>query len=96
MSNWQPIATAPLNTPVLVYDAVRRRNNAGVCGGIVGHVDMDPHIYVAVQRLNYYDKATEWLSDLVQFETGWESTGSYTLTVNLQPTHWQPLPEPPV
>ncbi len=81
--NWQPIEIAPENVAVLVYD---------------------PHDYSGEGAFSYQSRpkcivaireGTRWTSDLVEFETGWGSTGSYTITFELSPTHWMPLPEPP-
>jgi hypothetical protein len=92
MADWERIETAPKDgRAVLVYAPGCRRGHIGVEGYVSGDLD----IAVAEWNGNRSGGGT-WAGDLVSFEIGWESTGSYTVTVDLKPTHWMPLPEPPV
>lgn len=97
--NWQSIETAPRNTPVLVWAPNARADCDGHFAG-----DELPVIAVLKDKNAYFRKYDpsygwreewEWRSDLVEFESGWESTGSYTVEIRLQPTHWMPLPAGP-
>lgn len=88
MSEWQPIATAPKNVPVLVWPSNR--------GTAEGHFAGNDHLPVIAEFVvTKYDPDGTWRSDLTEFERGWESTGSYTIAIPLAPTHWAPLLEPP-
>jgi hypothetical protein len=85
MSKWQPISTAPEDVLILVYDPLTERSQGGLLFPSVAG------FFVA----RYCSGYERWESDLVEFESGWESTGSYNMTATLNPTHWMPLPEPP-
>lgn len=85
--NWQPIETAPKNgTPVLVWAP----NSRGDAEGWFRRAQLGCAIasYSGIF-------GGGWYGDLVRFEYGWESTGSYTVDIRLEPTHWMPLPGPP-
>lgn len=87
MSEWQPIETAPPDVPVLVFDPYLHDGAGAWCYCRENR----PSVFVAV-----FDSTSEWWTgDLVELEGGWESTGSFTVTQQLYPTHWMPLPEPP-
>lgn len=83
MSDWQPIETAPENEAVLIYDPYEHFGEGAFLS------QSRPECFVAIRE------GGRWTSDLVEFEYGWASTGSYTVTQELFPTHWMPLPEPP-
>lgn len=84
---WQPISTAPKDGAALIYDPGNRRR--GCEGAWSWNIPLDPNIFVALCERG------RWTSDVVEFEQGWESIGSYTITQELFPTHWMPLPSPP-
>ena len=85
MTEWRPIDTAPVGEPVLIYDPHQTYGE----GAWSWCNDERPCVIVAIQGNQ------GWCGDLVEFEIGWESTGSYTVTQQFSPTHWMPLPEPP-
>ena len=95
MSNWQPIETAPRDgTAVLVWVPGAREGAEGAWGR---HGKNTPSVAVAkYDDYKWRPEEERWTGDIVEFESGWESTGSYNVTVALKPTHWMPLPEPPV
>jgi hypothetical protein len=86
-NQWQPVRTAPKDTAVLVYDPTEHVDGEGAWQY---NGQGRPHVFVAI--LDNYD---HWISDLVMLEYGWESTGPFTETEDLHPTHWMPLPEAP-
>lgn len=88
--DWQPISTAPKDgRAILVWDPKARERE--VCGvWYYSYKEAVPAVVVA----KWYGR--HWGSDLVAFEVGWESTGSYTIDIELNPTHWMPLPGSPV
>lgn len=87
--SWQPIETAPTDgSAVLIYSP------AGVDKSYLSYEEGFPsHIVVGRYR------SGQWITPFVTVETygGSEYTGTWTETENItaEPTHWQPLPEPP-
>jgi hypothetical protein len=94
--SWQPIETAPVEVPVRCGPPGTRD---GACGVFSGE---SVRVAVAILKQDYFKKyyndqscPDRWYGDIVEFEHGWESTGSYTMVVVLHPTHWMPLPAAP-
>ena len=83
---WQPIDTAPEHEVVLIFceDNPRYGCDGGLCWD-----DSVPGIFVAICEDG------RWTSDLVEFALGFESSGPCTVTQELCPIHWMPLPESP-
>lgn len=98
MSEWKPIEEAPTDgTPVLLY-----------VPGIISWNRKDgmPDIVVGIWaslgfgRTSFDNGRTwhthGWFSDVGDVDQGYESTGAYFEHEMLRPTHWMPLPSPPV
>lgn len=69
MADWQPIETAPRNTPVLVFSPDAS----------------EPKVLLA-HCLDFGD------GDGAEWYDVWQETG---YPIDADPSHWQPLPEPP-
>jgi hypothetical protein len=83
---WQPIETAPIEAnkpadPMLLF-----------CPGVTSwnRYDNASAILVGAWGGRY------WYSDIGDVDQGYESTGAYFEREPLCPTHWMPLPAPPV
>lgn len=88
MSAWRPIEIAKLDgKPVLLFcPGVNDWNRPdGIGEMVVGLWESD----------SYSQGKGQWVSDIGDVDLGYESTGAYFERAALQPTHWQPLPEPP-
>jgi hypothetical protein len=86
VSVWRPIETAPRDgTSLLLYvPGVRTWNRpTDIADRVVG-----------LWSLNFADEG-RWISDIGDVDQGYESTGSYWVVEELQPTHWLALPDPP-
>lgn len=82
-SEWRPIETAPEHKEVLLY-----REDAGVFTGI---------FTAAEEFLSDSDAAKLSIDDLESQDWfGGDYTGSWRLDGDEKPTHWQPLPAPPL
>lgn len=97
MSEWLPIETAPRDGSIVLLWAPNARDK---CEGDLTYTDCDV-VVGRWQKSNWHktdenhEPTGQWESDLVEFEVGWESTGSYTRHHAIKPTHWMPLPSPP-
>lgn len=84
-NGWQPISTAPKDgTPILIWEP-------------------GPHAFGNRERHNEYDERGKVISfaeyDDVRWAIGyWRPTGSWgnRNAARVNPTHWMPLPAPPV
>lgn len=87
MTIWQPILTAPMNgTPILVYLPIPIDTNF-VCG------------YASVEKISivvaWWD-GSGWHSGFCDEGSADTEGFSSPVMIALQPSHWMPLPEPPV
>jgi hypothetical protein len=85
---WQPIGTAPTETPVLVWCPGARERAEGTFS-VLG---IDPQIAVAI----FNRTQGMWCGDIVRLEARWDSGRPFTFAAPLSPTLWQPMPEPPL
>ena len=92
--DWQPIETAPLDVPVLLYcPGVNSWNRKQGMPDIV--VGMWEWHFLMTGYGGEPPQRGHWFSDIGDVDQGYESTGAYFEHEALRPTHWQPLPEPP-
>ena len=85
MSEWQPIETAPKDgTEVWAY-----RADSGVFVAMFGAMDIFPMSDAEIEAM---DEGSFWQEDWWAYAFD----GVFRLEDDLAPTHWHPLPDPPV
>lgn len=82
MSNWQPIETAPVDEGFAALLFVPGINDWQRPSAL-------PYMVVGAWE------GGQWVSDMAEIE-GYESTGDYIVHPAVYPTHWMPLPAPPL
>lgn len=83
MSEWQPIETVPKHVDVLFY-----REDAGVFAGQYTYCAE----WVSEREHEEWDEETLWSEDCWAYL----HDGAHRCDGDLKPTHWMPLPKPPV
>lgn len=86
MADWRPIETAPKDgTSVLLF--INPVDGYDLCGW-----QPTRHITIAI---GWWD-GDEWESSLMEEGTADTEGYSSALSITIMPTHWMPLPAPPV
>lgn len=97
--NWQPIATAPVDTPVLVYIEDGIEPDAYYLDeGWPDDVRLFvvPAIHTKRKIADYYSEDWRWYSCVSECDHGvYDDPSHDRLSVEIAPTHWMPMPSPP-
>jgi hypothetical protein len=91
MMKWQPISTAPHETPVLLYCPVIGRGK--IWSNEERPAGMENvNIVVGIKRGR--EDTPTWVCDAVESKSDWYG-GVCINPIFIEPTHWMPLPDPP-
>lgn len=87
MNEWQPIKTAPANTPVIVHYKNALGNSRTVKAEFVPRFTRER---TSKNEGNHY-----WLEGWYEMVDNWDNLSHIRIT-GVTITHWMPLPKPPM